>query len=76
LIDIDISGGKKHLTRPGAWKLARSVPLPDIVTYHRVIFEPNKRLMHVAFPADGSASRTITLNVSELLAKGKKAARK
>jgi hypothetical protein len=36
-----------------------------------VIFEPNKRKMHVAFPADGEPVKIITLDVAGLLAEAK-----
>jgi hypothetical protein len=54
-----------------AWKLLESVALEGTATYHRVIFEPNKRKMHVAFPADGEPVKIITLDVAGLLAEAK-----
>ncbi len=60
----------------GAWKILRSVARPSgvvfhLVTYHSVVFEPNKRRMHVAFSKNGRPApqcEPVTLNVAELLA--------
>ena len=46
------------------------VSMPDTVTYHSVVFEPDKRLMHVAFTEDGKkapACKKVTLDVAKLL---------
>jgi hypothetical protein len=60
----------------GAWKLLQDVAQPGsagfpILTHHSVVFEPDRRLMHVAFSTGGKAaplSRPIDLDVAELLA--------
>jgi len=60
----------------GAWKILRSVARPSgvvfhLVTYHSVVFEPNKRRMHVAFSKNGRPApqcEPVTLNIAELLA--------
>jgi hypothetical protein len=56
------------LTLETAWDIAGKVQLRGITTYHRVIFEPNKRLMHIAFPLAGDPVKTITVDVKKLLA--------
>lgn len=44
---IAASGGVSHLTKNKAWDLLESVAQGN-GTHHRVIFEPNQKLMHVA----------------------------
>jgi len=66
---ITASAGTTHLTLENAWELLDAVVVNN-PTHHRVIFEPNKKLMHVALSVISPAPQrnTITLNVSELLA--------
>jgi hypothetical protein len=64
------SGGKKHLTEKTAWKMLKGVSMEGITTLHSVVFEPNKRLMHVAFAKKGKPApecKPITLDVAKLL---------
>jgi hypothetical protein len=58
---------KDRVTLEEAWTLAESVPIQSLAIYHRVIFEPNKRLMHVAFPEKGEPIKRITLEVAKLI---------
>lgn len=76
LAKIEVDCQRKPMSLYTAWKVTESVPLAGIVTYHRAIFEPNKRLMHVAFPADGEPVKKITLDVAKLLKQGEEDARK
>jgi hypothetical protein len=70
---IAASAGTTHLTLENAWELLEGV-LVNNPTHHRVIFEPNKKLMHVALSVVSPAQQrsTVTLNVAELLAGRKK----
>ena len=65
------SEGKRHVTMDRAWKMLAGVSFVDLITYHSVVFEPNKRLMHVAFAEPGRNAPTckhVTLDVAKLLA--------
>ncbi len=65
------SGEKHHLTVKRAWNMLGSVPLSGIITHHSVVFEPDKRLMHVAFAENGKHApqcKKVTLDVAKLLA--------
>jgi hypothetical protein len=66
---IAASAGTTHLTLEKAWELLDAVVVNN-PTHHRVLFEPNKKLMHVALSVISPAPQrnTVTLNVSELLA--------
>jgi len=71
---IAASGGEHPLTPARAWSMLRSVTVPWNTTYHSVVFEPNKRLIHVGFARDGKDAPYYdfaTLDVVELLKKGK-----
>lgn len=57
----------ESMTIEDVWRLAGSAPLKTCVTYHRVVFEPDKLLMHVAFPATGDDGKRITLDVGALM---------
>lgn len=65
-----------RITLEKVWELAESVPIEGLVTYHRIVFEPDKKLMHVAFPADGEPVKRITLDVAKLLKRDEAGARK
>jgi hypothetical protein len=70
LREIAESRGKLHVSVDVAWQILESAPLEQLATYHRVVFEPNKRLMHVALPENGdprSRGKVITLDVAKLL---------
>ncbi|MGD2110595.1 MAG: C45 family autoproteolytic acyltransferase/hydrolase [Phycisphaerae bacterium] len=63
--------GKRHVTVDRAWKMLAGVSMDGVLTYHSVVFEPNKRLMHVAFAEQekhASKCKHVTLDVTELLA--------
>ena len=68
LDSIAVSGGVKSLTQEKVWELLDAVAINN-PTHHRVIFEPNQTLMHVALSVDEPAPSyyAITLNVAELL---------
>lgn len=64
------SKGRKRVTVKTAWKLLESAPIEQLATYHRVVFEPDRKRMHVGFPKNGdpkSRGKVITLDVSKLL---------
>lgn len=68
---ISGSKGKRHVTLKRAWKMLGDLEVPDTIMYHGVVFEPNKRLMHVAFAkpgVDAPKCRHVTLDVTRLLA--------
>lgn len=70
---IAASGGVHYLTKERAKKMLRDVVVPWNTTYHSVVFEPNKRLMHVGFAKAGKDApyhEFTTLDVSELLKGG------
>lgn len=68
LDSIATSEGVKHLTKEIAWELLDTVAINN-PTHHRVIFEPNQKLMHVALSVAEPAPQydAVTFNVSELL---------
>lgn len=62
--------GKEHLTVKRAWNTLEHVSVEGVITHHSVVFEPNKRLMHVAFATDGKHApqcKFVTLDVTKLL---------
>lgn len=66
----DRESAGEPLTVDRAWELLRSVETSGLQTHHSVVFEPNKRLMHVALAQDGQQApecRRVTLNVAALL---------
>lgn len=70
LQEIAESRGAKHVTVDVAWQMLESAPLRELRTYHRAVFEPNKRLMHVALPENGdpkSHGKIVTLDLQKLL---------
>lgn len=70
LEEIAKSHGRKHVTVDAAWRILKSAPIQHLVTYHRVVFEPNKRRMHVAFPKNGdpkTQGKVVVLDVAKLL---------
>ena len=65
------SQGKRHVTMARAWKMLADLEVPDTIMYHSVVFEPNRRLMHVAFAkpgVDAPRCKHVTLDVTRLLA--------
>ncbi|MGB2988317.1 MAG: hypothetical protein WBE26_20800, partial [Phycisphaerae bacterium] len=59
------------LTTKRAWNMLGGVSIEGIITHHSVVFEPNKRLMHVAFAENGKHApkcKAVTLDVAKLLA--------
>ena len=70
-----LAGNGKPVDLPEAWSILRSVacrvgPGQPLETYHSVVFEPNRRVMHVAFSsADKPAADNppIRLDVAQLL---------
>ena len=65
------SNGTRHITLDRAQKMLAGVSPEDTFTYHSVVFEPNKRLMHVAFAdpvQDAPKCKHVTLDVTKLLA--------
>lgn len=63
--------GKYYVTPKRAWGMLGSVHSDTVLTHHSVVFEPNKRLMHVAF-AEGPQKHApkckhVTLDVAKLL---------
>jgi len=68
---ISGSEGKLHVTIKRAWKMLADLEVPDTIMYHSVVFEPNKRLMHVAFAkpgVDAPKCKHVTLDATRLLA--------
>lgn len=60
---------------PRAWELLRSVACDGsrLETHHSVVFEPNRRRLHVAFAREGKpapACKPVSLNVDALTARG------
>ena len=68
LESIAASRGVEHLTQEKAWELLDNVAVNN-PTHHRVVFEPNQKLVHVALSVVNPAPQcnAVTLNVSELL---------
>lgn len=65
------SEGRRQLTVNRAWNMLGGVPIEGILTHHSVVFEPNKRLMHVAFAENGKHApqcKKVTFDVGRLLA--------
>ncbi len=65
------TGGRHHLDVKRAWNMLRGVPIEGIISHHSVVFEPNKRLIHVALAEGGKHApqcKKVTLDVSALLA--------
>jgi hypothetical protein len=63
--------GKRHVDIKRAWKSIGGVCTDDNLTYSSAVFEPNKRLMHVALTKrqrDAPKCKKVTLNVADLLA--------
>ena len=73
LDDVAASSDRK-VTQESAREMMRTVSA-QAFTHHSVVFEPDRRLMHVAFPADGEPVKVITLNVTELLKKAEEDAK-
>jgi hypothetical protein len=68
---ISGSQGKRHVTIDQAWKMLADLEVPDTIMYHSVVFEPNRRLMRVAFAkpgVDAPKCKHVTLDVTRLLA--------
>ena len=68
---IAAGGGKRHLTLKRAWKMLGGVSMSEVITHHSVVFEPNKRLMQVAFAEPGRHAprcKKVTLDVQKLIA--------
>jgi len=64
------SDGKRHITLDRAWKMLRGVSPEDTFTYHSVVFEPDKRVMHVALAdlvKDAPKCKPVTLDVTKLI---------
>jgi hypothetical protein len=65
------SRGGRHLTTKLARKMLGKVSMEGILTHHSVVFEPNRRVMHVAFATasneNAPACEFVTLDVAELL---------
>jgi len=65
------SGGRHQLDVNRAWKMLQGVPIEGIISHHSAVFEPNKKLMHVAMAEGGKHApqcKKVTLDVSALLA--------
>jgi hypothetical protein len=68
---IATSGGSRHVTKERAWKMLTGVCFDQIIAHHSVVFEPDKRLMHVAYAENGQHAprcKKVTLDVTKLLA--------
>jgi len=68
LESIAANGGEINLTHEKTWELLDAVAVND-PTHHRVVFEPNQKLMHIALSVAEPAPLydAVTLNISELL---------
>ncbi len=68
LESIAASGGAYHLTKEKAWELLDDVAVNN-PTHHRVVFQPNQKLMHIALSVVRPAPQfnAVTLDVSKLL---------
>ena len=65
------SKAKRNVTIDRAWKMLAGLEVSDTIMYHSVVFEPNRRLMHVAFAEPGKDApkcKHVTLDVTKLLA--------
>ncbi len=70
LNEIVMSGGTTHLTTEKAWVLLEMVAVSGSLLLDSAVFEPNKKLMHVAFSENGQPAPlclVATLNVSEMI---------
>jgi hypothetical protein len=68
---IAARGGRHHISVKRAWKMLGGVPIEGAIAHHSVVFEPDKRLMHVALFERGrhaSKCKHVTLDVTKLLA--------
>lgn len=80
----ELANNGDQVDLPEAWQILRSVacqpgPSQPLETYHSVVFEPNKRIMHVAFStADKPAAenKPVRLDVARLLDRPEAAARR
>jgi hypothetical protein len=68
-----IAGSKEkyHLTVKRAWNMLKGVSIEGILTHHSTVFEPNKRLMHVALAEGGKHApqcKKVTFDVAKLIA--------
>ncbi|MFQ5590353.1 MAG: C45 family autoproteolytic acyltransferase/hydrolase [Phycisphaerae bacterium] len=69
------SAGRSPVTLPDAWEMLDTVAFtgkafPAKITFTSVVFEPNKRRMHVAFASPGRSAPSgahVTLDVARLL---------
>jgi hypothetical protein len=68
LINIHQSNGTEYLTKEKSWEILDAVALNNI-THHRVLFEPNKKRMHVALSVQTSSPQyeAVEIDIVELL---------
>jgi len=67
---INQDNAEKKVTVEVIWDLLKNVVIPGLRTHHSVVFEPDKKLMHVALAEteiDAPFCPTVTFDVSSLL---------
>jgi isopenicillin-N N-acyltransferase-like protein len=67
---INQNNAEKKVTIELIWNLLKHVVIPGWRTHHSVVFEPDKKLMHVALAETGNDApfcQSVTLDVSNLL---------
>jgi hypothetical protein len=70
LKSIDLNTTVNKVTTDRIWDLLKLVVIPGWRTHHSVVFEPDKKLMHVALAESGKDApfyQAVTFNVSDLL---------
>jgi hypothetical protein len=62
--------GEGRLTTKRAWDMLRRVSIDGFLTHHSAVFEPNRRLMHIALSRGRQSAprcKVVTLDVQKLL---------
>jgi Acyl-coenzyme A:6-aminopenicillanic acid acyl-transferase len=70
LISDIMTGDEQKLSVSSSYNLLKQTPIPEMICMHSVVFEPNKKLMHIAL-TDGTNHAAdcefVTLNLNNLL---------
>ncbi len=68
--EIANSNGLVYLTVEKAWDMLSEVPIDGMLLYHSVVFEPDKKIIHIAFTENGQHAvncSKVTFDLTELI---------
>lgn len=69
-LDNIINGTSSKLTKNACIQNLKQTPIPELICMHSVVFEPNKKVIHISFTNGinhATESEFVTINIKDLL---------